>query len=101
MIRLTGVYGSDIYVNTDNIIGIYKRTSDGYTNVDHGHDAYVVKESPEEVARKVLEYRLSMIRYEKAYAQVLKPDDADAEIVIDFTLQDLNFLAGLEEQKDG
>ena len=96
MIRLTGKIGHKIYINPNKIIGVYEDISNGGAYVNYGSDEYVVAESPEEVARKVLEWKLSMVRYQAAYAEAIKDKDADPEYVIDFEAQRLRKLAGLE-----
>ena len=66
MIRLTLLNGKYWYVNPDHIVGIksgYKYgaeiESDHQTGIDSTIDVTHVTESPEEVARKVLEWRLA------------------------------------------
>ena len=60
MIKLTGKSGIAIYVNPDKIIGINEYGDGGGSFVNYGRDQYIVTESPEEVARKVLEYKLAI-----------------------------------------
>ena len=111
MIRLTSyLNGSPIYVPADVVIkenyeyefgmnhalptSKYKPLS-GAMVVYDGIE-YAVKESQEEVARKILEWRLAMERYRAAYAEVMRnstlagPDLEEAE-------QDMLKLAGMEE----
>jgi uncharacterized protein YlzI (FlbEa/FlbD family) len=97
MIRLTHESGKSIYINPDKIVDIFS------TETGHAQllfvigEGYRVTESPEEVARKVLEYRLAMVRYQA--------QNSDAQFVEmmrndGFCLkaeEDLRKLAGLEE----
>lgn len=77
MIRLTKVNGEAWYVNPDHIVSIGKHVNqEGNTYVEttvYDGDC-IVTESPEEVARKVLEYRLAMERY-RAYANAAALDE--------------------------
>jgi len=103
MIRLTSKYTNNVwYVNPDHIISI--GCINGGTTVELTTDIETdavrhVTESPEEVARKVLEWRLAMERYRAAYAEVIRnstlagPDLEEAE-------QDMLKLAGLEGPKN-
>ncbi len=63
MIKLHGTSGVAIYVNPDKIIGFNEEVNNGGSYINYGRDQYVVTESPEEVARKVLEYKLAMINF--------------------------------------
>lgn len=74
MIRLTEENGKSIYVPADVLIRDMVPFADSIlgeketkTHVIWGNYEIVVTESPEEVARKVLEWRLVMERY-RAYA---------------------------------
>jgi len=90
MIRLTSKYTNNVwYVNPDHIISI--GCINGGTTVELTTDIETdavrhVTESPEEVARKVLEWRLAMIDYHHDIPSV--KTKAMAELVR---------LAGLEE----
>lgn len=65
MIRLTDQDGNAIHIAPDNIIATYD--GGGWTGVDIGREeVYSVTESPEEVVRKVLEYKLAMARHNAA-----------------------------------
>jgi len=62
MIRLTDQNGKAVYISADSIVAVY----DGgmATSIDIGaEEVYSVKESPSEVARKVLEYKLEFERH--------------------------------------
>jgi Uncharacterized protein, possibly involved in motility len=61
MIKLTKVNGEPIYINPNKIISV--DAGDNGIYIDNGQDAYIVTESPEEVARKVLEWKLAMVDY--------------------------------------
>jgi len=70
MIRLTLLNGEHWYVNPDHIVGIKRGhkygaavESDHQTGIEHTIDVTQVQESPEEVARKILEWKLAMIDY--------------------------------------
>jgi len=93
MIRLTLLNGKHWYVNPDHIVGIksgYKYgsaiESDHQTGIEHTIDVTQVQESPEEVARKVLEWKLAMIDYHH-----------DIPSVKTKAMAELAKLAGLEE----
>ena len=69
MIRLTLLNGKHWYVNPDHIVGIKSGhkygaaiESDHQTGIDHTIDVTQVQESPEEVARKVLEYQQAVAK---------------------------------------
>ncbi|WP_028562303.1 hypothetical protein [Paenibacillus pinihumi] len=55
-----------------------------------------VKESPEEVTKKILEYKLAMVKYSVGFAQALR-DSGDPEWVFDNAEFKMSELAGLEE----
>ena len=72
MIRLTLLNGEHWYVNPDYIVRIksghkygaaIEVESDHQTGIEHAVDEIQVQESPEEVVRKVLEWKLAMIDY--------------------------------------
>jgi len=91
MIRLTLKNSNEAwYVNPDHIVSIGKHVNqEGNTYVEttvYDGDC-IVTESPEEVARKVLEWRLAMEDYNRA---------GHLKVGIDKLYE----LAGLEEQKD-
>ena len=104
MIRLTLLNGKHWYVNPDHIVGIKSGhkygaaiESDHQTGIEHTIDVTQVQESPEEVARKVLEWRLAMERYRIAGAEIIK--QKDAQWLFDDTEVRLKRIAGLEEPK--
>ena len=90
MIRLTSKYTNNVwYVNPDHIISI--GCINGGTTVELTTDIETdavrhVTESPEEVARKVLEWKLAMIDYHHDIPSVKKK-----------AMVELAKLAGLEE----
>lgn len=62
MIKLTGISGDELYLNPDKIIGVYP--GEGYASIHaDGESAYGVKESPEEVVEKILDYKFSTEEY--------------------------------------
>jgi len=99
MIRLTLLNGKHWYVNPDHIVGIKSGhkygaaiESDHPTGIEHTIDVTYVQESPEEIARKVLEWQLATERYRVALS-LEKPNLWEAEE------RKLKQLAGLEEPK--
>jgi len=95
MIRLTSALTHyPLWVNPDHITDIGTGECSGdertyvslVTDTDRNHPPYYVSESPQEVARKVLEWRLAMIDYHHDIPSV--KTKAMAELVR---------LAGLEE----
>ena len=110
MIRLTSKYTNNVwYVNPDHIISI--GCINGGTTVELTTDIETdavrhVTESPAEVARKVLEYRLAMERYRAgvfAEATALREDantlawarNAEYRIMLNLAgLEDMNHDAG-------
>jgi len=105
MIQLTLLNGKHWYVNPDHIVGIKSGhkygaaiESDHQTGIEHTIDVTQVQESPEEVARKVLEWRLAMERYRVSYALAMQTEDSpsvSAEHV--WSEKEMKQLAGLEE----
>jgi uncharacterized protein YlzI (FlbEa/FlbD family) len=97
MIRLTKVSGHELYVNPEQVVEVGYDDEYKQTLVQTTAEGWYVTESPEEVARKVLEYRLAMVRYQA--------QNSDAQFVEmmrndGFCLkaeEDLRKLAGLEE----
>lgn len=88
MIRLTDQNGKAVYISADSIVAVY----DGgmATSIDIGaEEVYSVKESPSEVARKVLEYKLLMENY-RSYIGI------DRSKCNDYA-RELRKLAGLED----
>jgi len=86
MIRLTlKSNGKPIYIAPENITAICDN-KEGGAEVYSGHDFSLVRETAEEVARKVLEYRLAMIDYHH-----------DIPSVKTKAMAELAKLAGLEE----
>jgi len=89
MIRLTRENGTALYINDQYLITVefdedYNRTLVSTGTIVEG---WYVLESPEEVARKVLEWRLAMIDYHH-----------DIPSVKTKAMAELAKLAGLEEQ---
>jgi len=95
MIRFTGTSGIAIYINPDKIIGFAEDVNRYGTFINYGRDQYIVTESPEEVARKVLEWRMAwQVKSSETLYQLsgLKtPWQEEAEKIAD------KILAGLEE----
>jgi|GEM_PF-1156005 len=100
MIRLTLKNSNEAwYVNPDHIVSIGKHVNqEGNTYVEttvYDGDC-IVTESPEEVASKVLEWRLAMERYKAAYGMdIITPNETPKSYKVEGYLRRL---AGLEEQ---
>jgi len=103
MIILTGMMNNPVFVSAEHVTSIVatevsKPTENPFevgekqtvTIVVCGEDANTVKESPEEVARKILEYKLAMATYPAA---LTAGDVGSAR----FERSYINRLAGLEE----
>lgn len=106
MIRLTETNGKQIWINPEHIVDITGRTDGEYektfvSTVIDVNDAYprTVTESPEEVAQKVLEWKLAIERYRLGYAEALN-HQGDPQWIFENAELKLSSLAGLEEQKD-
>lgn len=111
MIRLTNAYtDKPIWINPDHVVDIGEGICEGekatyittVCDVDADGVPMKVKESPSEVIRKALEWRLAMERY-KALANALA--SASENLIaynneLDEQEKTLLVLAGLEEQKD-
>ena len=108
MIRLTLLNGKHWYVNPDHIVGIKSGhkygaaiESDHQTGIEHTIDVTQVQESPQEVARKVLEWQYFYERF-KAFARAWA---AQIDEKVSLTMYDgmesareeLRRLAGLED----
>ena len=99
MIRLTRVVAKEIkpiMLDADSIESI--EPGDILTEITTKRGWVIkVKESPEEVARMVLEYRLCMTQYKVYLDDAVLTDDWTRTSTI---RHQLSLLAGLEEQKD-
>lgn len=62
MIRLNGERDETVYISSENI-AYMKLTTQGQTGIKIADGYVIVTDSMEEVARKVLEYRLAMARF--------------------------------------
>lgn len=109
MIRLTLKNSNEAwYVNPDHIVSIGKHMSqEGNTYVEttvYDGDC-IVAESPEEVARKVLDYKLAMIQYTAKFQadanwvanKYLGKDDNYPFVDATEVKRYIEYLAGLEE----
>src|SRR5690554_4949192 len=100
MIRLTRNFGEHVYVSPDAIL--FVRPSKGNSDqsfISTSYESIIVTESPEEVARKVLEWRLAMERY-KSLAKALASASENLNAYnneLDDQEETLLVLAGLEE----
>nr|WP_150959333.1 hypothetical protein [Aneurinibacillus sp. XH2] len=98
MIRLTWIIGNDegaIWIPDNVIVTEVKGATHVSVPAIEGH--WEVKESPEEVARKVMEYRLSMEQYKHSYS-VASQHHHDAQTLFEEAQRELIQLAGLEEK---
>jgi len=108
MIRLTLLNGKHWYVNPDHIVGIKSGhkygaaiESDHPTGIEHTIDVTYVQESPEEVARKVLEWKLAMDRYRVSYALAMQTEGSSSVSAEHaWSEKEMKQLAGLEEPKN-
>lgn len=104
MIRLTSFHNNEpVWINPD--LSFYVNVTANYhgqkaTSVCSGNTLIQVQESPEEVARKVLEWRLAMDRY-RAYVNAAaldeKPQSNECWELAANAKAELVRLAGLEE----
>lgn len=91
MIKLTkSNNGKAVFVVPESINAI--EDVDGATRLDIPHSLCFVSESPEEVARKVLEYKLLMLRYPLSV-------DSGSHDHVRRNTRELRTLAGLEESQ--
>jgi uncharacterized protein YlzI (FlbEa/FlbD family) len=101
MIRLTNSRKRDINSQKKQII----INADSIESLESGYDETIictkggnefhVSESPEEVARKVLEWKLAMINYGAAYASLIR-EEGSTNYEVDAQRDMLKLLAGLE-----
>lgn len=91
MIKFTKMDGRSVYLNVDQIVSVIGLVGD-QTDIYTCEDCYRVTESPSEVARKVLEYKLAMA----SYNVYLAGGDIDSAI---FERNYVKRLAGLEESQ--
>ena len=100
MIRLTRANGKAIYVNPEHLVEVGHDEDYAQTLVSTMAEGWYVLESPEEVARKVLEWKLAMERY-RAYANAAaldeKPQANECWELAANAKVELVRLAGLEE----
>ena len=72
MIRLTNTSNKPVWIAPENIRGICENDYGTEIYVDEGQP-FIVTESPEEVARKVLEWKLAMADYQSGeYRQMAR-----------------------------
>lgn len=86
MIRLTRANGKALYINPQHLIEVGHDEDYQQTLVSTVAEGWYVLESPEDVARKVLEWKLAMIDYHH-----------DIPSVKTKAMAELAKLAGLEE----
>lgn len=89
MIKLNGFDGNPIYISPENVTAVVVEDCDK-TVIRHSGEAHVVDASPEEVVRKIMEYKTAIIRYASDYE--------DGSAVKQHLI--LNKLAGLDGDPD-
>lgn len=105
MIKLTDVNGKATYFQPESIVCVEESNTTHYTRIwiGSGEDDYKnVQELPEEVAKKVLEYKLLMKRYNAAAISFEMAEDmteavSDAEHSMMTYKERINLLAGLDK----
>jgi uncharacterized protein YlzI (FlbEa/FlbD family) len=95
MIRLTKVRGHALYVNPEQVVEVGYDDEYKQTLVQTMAEGWYVTESPEEVARKVLEWKLAMINYGASYASLIR-EEGSTNYEVDAQRDMLKLLAGLE-----
>lgn len=67
MIKLTNLSGNPLYLSAEEVVLLHPDVADPQnTAIVVGNQFTVVKESPKEVVRKMLEYKLTMDGYRQA-----------------------------------
>lgn len=107
MIRLTTLVGDNLYVNPEHIVDVSVGSNVYYesgTVVTTIRSEYFVKESPEEVASKIIKWKLLMEGYRgMEIAMAVTSNQAIAAGIAESMYHQktaIDRLAGLEEQKD-
>lgn len=91
MIKLAEGNGN-INIAPEHIVSV--RNGDaGYSQINTVSEVYFVKESPEEVTRKILEYKTQLIKFSAAHQTDSSDDIFDSYVY-------LKILAGLEVSHD-
>ena len=94
MIKLTKPDGKPFYVNAEYITTTSLKC-EGETRIYVGStidDCFIVTESPEQVVRKIMEYKIGIINYKVLY---------DHDEPVENAQKALYRLAGLEDNQDG
>lgn len=111
MIKLTDTRGKAHYLSPEHVTDIFEGPKGEGAAVLRVHDAtpdttpLVVTESPEEVVRKIMEYRLAMVRY-KSSSDVFESAETGSEKIGEAAegkadvKNILKHLAGLEDSRD-
>jgi uncharacterized protein YlzI (FlbEa/FlbD family) len=103
MIKLTSGIGKPLYIVPENIIGVTLNI-DMETEVQHADGVYIVDETPEEVVRKIMNYKLAMVNYTSG-AQVAHAYNAEKGknpfVPAADSWLELQKLAGLEQPHEG
>ena len=97
MIKLTftdSKYTGDIWI-PENVV-VLEKFGNAYIRFPDG-EIITVSESPEEVVRKIMDYKLAMVRYEAASKGFAASGHTDMTAMNDYAENDLNKLAGLEQ----
>jgi len=98
MIKLTSHGGGEFYFNPERINVIAPSGENGLAYIEYDQDRYVVIASPEEVVRKIMEYKIRTIQYGQYLQDALMGGDWGK------TKESMNALfqlAGLEDNQDG
>ena len=98
MIKLTMHDGTETYLNPDHVVEIYVNNS-GDTLIETSKGDTIVTESPEEVVRKIMEYKLALERFRVEYAEAAK-HHGDAFYLSEVSEATVKKIAGLEEPQD-
>jgi uncharacterized protein YlzI (FlbEa/FlbD family) len=96
MIKLTGhKLEEEIYIMPEQMLVVYPQGT-GSRIILGDHGIYVVNESPEEVVRKIMEYKLAMARYNAASIASASQEFVDEIEYSNYAERTLKSIAGLE-----
>lgn len=100
MIRLIMRDGTAYWLNPDKLVEVYTEAT-GATLVRTTQGETVVTESPEQVAQKVLEYKMNMAKSSAAYMLSMQDEERlAASQEFNWVERDLHKLAGLEDDHE-
>jgi uncharacterized protein YlzI (FlbEa/FlbD family) len=97
MIKLTGEDKSPLYFAPEQIANVQGNGGNLTMVYIAGTmmDCFLVTESPEEVVRKIMEYKLAMSTFDSAHAASLLPHERKG--LYEYAEEELNRLAELEQ----